>query len=99
MVALLLASGVAGAAPPAPQMSGNVRVLVRTISDTTALKASIESLGGTKDMWGASVDSLRLVDEARARGVDITRDQYPYTASQTGITALVPQWARGVTRD
>ena len=47
-----------------------------------------------KDMWGASVDSLRLVDEARARGVDITMDQYPYTASQTGITALVPQWAQ-----
>jgi len=44
--------------------------------------------------WGASVDSLRLVDEARARGVDITIDQYPYTASQTGITALIPQWAQ-----
>jgi len=44
--------------------------------------------------WGASVDSLRLVDEARARGIDITIDQYPYTASQTGITALIPQWAQ-----
>lgn len=44
--------------------------------------------------WGASVDSLRLVDEARARGVDVTIDQYPYTASQTGITALIPQWAQ-----
>ncbi len=44
--------------------------------------------------WGASVDSLRMVDEARARGVDITIDQYPYTASQTSITALVPQWAQ-----
>lgn len=44
--------------------------------------------------WGASVDSLRLVDEARARGVDITIDQYPYTASQTSITALIPQWAQ-----
>lgn len=44
--------------------------------------------------WGASVDSLRMVDAARARGVDITIDQYPYTASQTGITALIPQWAQ-----
>lgn len=44
--------------------------------------------------WGASVDSLRLVDEARARGIDVTIDQYPYTASQTSITALVPQWAQ-----
>ncbi len=44
--------------------------------------------------FGASVDSLRMVDEARARGIDITIDQYPYTASQTGITALIPQWAQ-----
>jgi len=44
--------------------------------------------------WGASVDSLAMVDEARARGIDITMDQYPYTAGQTGIVALVPQWAQ-----
>ena len=43
--------------------------------------------------WGKSVDSLKLVEEARARGVDVTIDQYPYTASSTGIAALVPQWA------
>jgi dihydroorotase/N-acyl-D-amino-acid deacylase len=43
--------------------------------------------------WGKSVDTLRLVEEARARGVDVTIDQYPYTASSTGIAALVPQWA------
>lgn len=44
--------------------------------------------------WGMSSESLRLVDEARARGIDVTIDQYPYTASQTGITALIPQWAQ-----
>ncbi len=44
--------------------------------------------------FGASGESLRLVDEARARGIDITIDQYPYTASQTGINALIPQWAQ-----
>ena len=44
--------------------------------------------------WGRSADSLALVDGARARGVDITIDQYPYTASQTSITAVVPQWAQ-----
>jgi dihydroorotase/N-acyl-D-amino-acid deacylase len=36
---------------------------------------------------------LRLVDEARARGVDVTIDQYPYTASSTSIaSALIPAW-------
>ncbi len=44
--------------------------------------------------WGKSEESLRLVDQARSRGIDITIDQYPYTASQTGITALIPQWAQ-----
>ncbi|GIW51878.1 MAG: aminoacylase [Gemmatimonadales bacterium] len=45
--------------------------------------------------WGRSVETLRLVDEARARGVDVTIDQYPYTASSTSITsALLPSWAQ-----
>ena len=43
--------------------------------------------------WGRSVETLKLVDEARARGVDVTIDQYPYTASSTGINALLPPWA------
>ena len=47
-----------------------------------------------RDVWGRSADSLALVDAARARGIDVTIDQYPYTASQTSITAVVPQWAQ-----
>jgi dihydroorotase/N-acyl-D-amino-acid deacylase len=47
-----------------------------------------------KGYWGASVETLRMVDEARARGVDVTIDQYPYTASSTSIqAALLPAWA------
>lgn len=46
-----------------------------------------------KANWGESVETLKLVEEARARGVDVTIDQYPYTASSTGIAALFPQWA------
>ena len=49
--------------------------------------------------WGASIESLRLVDEARTRGVDVTIDQYPYTASQTSINALIPQWAQAGGRE
>lgn len=44
--------------------------------------------------WGRSADTLKLVEEARARGVDVSIDQYPYTASSTGIAALFPQWAQ-----
>ncbi len=50
--------------------------------------------------WGGSVDTLRLVDEARARGVDVTLDQYPYTASATRIqAALWPKWAQAGDRE
>lgn len=47
-----------------------------------------------KGNWGRSVDTLRLIAEARARGVDVTIDQYPYTASSTGLVALLPQWSQ-----
>jgi N-acyl-D-amino-acid deacylase len=41
--------------------------------------------------WGKSRETLALIDQARARGVDVTIDQYPYTASSTSLAAaLVP---------
>lgn len=47
-----------------------------------------------KPNFGRSADALKLIDEARARGVDVTSDQYPYTASSTSVTsALLPAWA------
>ena len=53
-----------------------------------------------KANWGRSVDTLHLIDEARARGVDATIDQYPYTASSTSIQGgLVPQWAQAGGRE
>ncbi|MEI6720367.1 MAG: D-aminoacylase, partial [Betaproteobacteria bacterium] len=46
-----------------------------------------------KANWGRSVETLKLIDAARARGVDATLDLYPYTASSTTIqAALLPKW-------
>ena len=47
-----------------------------------------------KPMWGKSEVTLALVDSARASGLDIKLDQYPYNASYTGISILIPSWAR-----
>ncbi|HJU73624.1 MAG TPA: D-aminoacylase [Gemmatimonadaceae bacterium] len=47
---------------------------------------------GTK-MWGSSVRTLAMVDSARRRNIDVMIDQYPYTASSTGIAVLIPPWA------
>jgi len=47
-----------------------------------------------KPMWGSSTKTLAMVDSARALGLDIKIDQYPYNASYTGISILIPGWAR-----
>lgn len=47
-----------------------------------------------KENWGGSAETLSVVAAARARGVDVTIDQYPYTASSTGTAAMFPQWAQ-----
>jgi N-acyl-D-amino-acid deacylase len=43
--------------------------------------------------WGSVNESLAMIKEARARGIDVTCDQYPYIASATGLTAIIPSWA------
>ena len=47
----------------------------------------------TKRLWGQSQKLLDMIDEARARGVNVTCDQYPYNASSTSMAAMVPKWA------
>lgn len=43
--------------------------------------------------WGKVRDSLALMEQARAAGVDVTCDQYPYVASSTGLASVIPGWA------
>lgn len=43
-----------------------------------------------KPYWGLSSQTLRLVEEAEARGVTITIDQYPYDACMTHLNVCVP---------
>ncbi len=45
-------------------------------------------------VWGLSGEIIKRIDAARAAGVELYADQYPYEASSTGLTAaLVPSWA------
>ena len=50
-------------------------------------------------MWGKSQQTLAMVDSAREIGLDIMMDQYPYIASYTGISVLIPAWARAGGQD
>ncbi|MBU3743858.1 MAG: D-aminoacylase [Sediminibacterium sp.] len=42
--------------------------------------------------WGRSSETISLVAAARAEGQDVTIDQYPYTASSTSLSTLLPDW-------
>ena len=42
--------------------------------------------------WGRVKDALALVDAARAEGLDVRADVYPYTASSTSLRTLMPDW-------
>ena len=47
---------------------------------------------GGRENWGKMDRVLRLIDEARARGVDVTGDVYPYHAGSTKMDNLMPSW-------
>jgi N-acyl-D-amino-acid deacylase len=47
-----------------------------------------------KQNWGQPDKVLAAIESARAEGLDITQDQYAYTASSTGISQLIPEEVR-----
>ncbi len=71
----------------------SVRETIR-IGEEGSLPAQIthhKAMG--RRMWGKSAQTLALIDEASARGLDVSSDQYPYAASSTGIDVLFPAWS------
>ena len=46
-----------------------------------------------KTMWGNSIKTLELIEKANAEGIQVTADQYPYTATSTGLTVVFPAWS------
>ncbi|MBA2588494.1 MAG: amidohydrolase family protein [Alphaproteobacteria bacterium] len=52
----------------------------------------IKALG--HDVWGKSGEVIKLIEQARASGQNVTANNYPWLASNTGLdAALVPRWA------
>jgi N-acyl-D-amino-acid deacylase len=46
--------------------------------------------------WGTIEQFLSQIEAARARGLEVTANQYPYTAMSHGWNAFFPVWAREV---
>ncbi len=49
--------------------------------------------------WNKSDEMIAMVEKARAEGLDVTVDQYPYTASSTTLNVLLPDWLLDGGRD
>lgn len=52
-----------------------------------------------KAVWGKSRTTLKMMERARDRGVDVTFDQYPYSAGATTLTTLLPPWVHDGGKD
>ncbi|OGV67410.1 MAG: hypothetical protein A3K19_23525 [Lentisphaerae bacterium RIFOXYB12_FULL_65_16] len=63
------------------------------IAERNGIPAQIlhHKVAGRKN-WGLVRESLAMIDAARGRGIDITADQYPYTAGSTTLRAILPPW-------
>lgn len=44
--------------------------------------------------WAKSAEALKIIDQARTEGLDVSTDMYPYTAGSTGLVSMLPEWAQ-----
>ncbi len=85
------------------QFSGRPPSLIDAVRETieigartgaTVVATHIKAKGA--NYWGTSGAVVRLINEARAKGVSVYADQYPYnTTGSDGSTVLIPMWAVG----
>ncbi len=66
-------------------------ILIGRESGARVEVSHLKALG--KAYWGKGQEALDRIMRARAEGIDVGADQYPYEATSTSLTALVPEWA------
>jgi N-acyl-D-amino-acid deacylase len=72
---------------------GSLDEIIR-IAREAGIRAEVShlKLAGEK-AWGRAEQVLAHIEQARTEGLDLTQDQYAYTASSTGISQLIPDEA------
>ena len=71
---------------------------VGRVAGIPAILTHVKALGPF--VWGYGAAIVQRVERARAEGVQVFADQYPYTASATGLeAALLPRWSQAGGRD
>ena len=68
-------------------------IAISRAAKLTGVVTHMKMLGPS--VWGKSAEAIALIDKARAEGLSIWADQYPYAASGSGLQpSLVPGWAQ-----
>jgi dihydroorotase/N-acyl-D-amino-acid deacylase len=68
---------------------------VFAIAERASIPAEIWHLKTAyKANFGKMPEVLRRIEAARARGLDVTANQYPYTRASNGLDSCLPLWAR-----
>jgi N-acyl-D-amino-acid deacylase len=72
--------------------------LIDAIRETIRIAAGANTWAEIRHIKSRSAEqmaqAIALIDSARAAGIDITADQYPYTASATGLSAMLNTWVQ-----
>ncbi|HEY3686819.1 MAG TPA: D-aminoacylase [Streptosporangiaceae bacterium] len=78
----------------ADDLLASVRQVVR-VAAASGCRAQISHLVAVgRRNWGAVARALEIVDAARAGGVDVAADVYPYLAGNAPLSQLLPAWAQ-----
>lgn len=65
------------------------------VAEATGCRLQISHLTAVgRRNWGDAVKALAMVDAARARGIDVGVDIYPYLAGNAPLSQLLPDWAQ-----
>jgi N-acyl-D-amino-acid deacylase len=66
-----------------------------TIARETGTRAEIYHLKAAgRQNWDLLEPAIERVERARAEGLELTADMYPYTAGATGLDVTMPPWVR-----
>ena len=79
--------------PNPPSMLDNISELIEVGEVTGGRVVATHIKARGLDFWGSSARMIEMINNARARGVRIYADQYPYNTSGTdGSIVLIPNW-------
>lgn len=87
----------------AAHMRSEGAAMLDAVRETIRIAAGAGTWAQIRHIKSRSLDQMRqaiaIVDSARAAGIDITADQYPYIASGTGLAAMLNTWVQEGGRD